>query len=94
MSGGGRAVLTPSLPAPGALIHPQEERRPTPPLPVCLLRVSESQRPGSPQLGGPWGLGLTRLLQWRQATGRRKLLSAKVCTKPILPSTSALNLRK
>lgn len=48
--------------------------------------------------GRGWGLYvngvLTRALQWRQATGRKELLSWKLCTKPIRPPSTELERRK
>lgn len=38
--------------------------------------------------------GLTRALQWRQATGRKELLSWKLCTKPMRPPSTELERRK
>ena len=40
------------------------------------------------------GRGLTRALQWRQATGRKELLSWKLCTKPMRPPSIELERRK
>lgn len=45
--------------------------------------------------GGVWlGRGLTRALQWRQATGRKELVSWKLCTKPMRPPSTELERRK
>lgn len=45
--------------------------------------------------GGVWlGRGLTRALQWPQATGRKELLSWKLCTKPMRPPSMELERRK
>lgn len=43
---------------------------------------------------GRRGVRLTRVLQWRQETGRKELLSWKLCTKPMRPPSTELDRRK